>query len=344
MASHASLHLMGTAADGPMRIQIVDYGQEPNFQLTVDALDWGVANANQIPGTDPKGQNTGRSRKIISLGQTDLTNARFVDINNNGAGLLAEVATDPNGPFKGGLYEEGKADCMDFAQEMIKRVFPQTPANAEFDDWVKLWKVFVLLKFQGIGAPAQTKLQLAARQVTAWGTEAQNTVHLYKFTDAGSPEFVSQGTQESRQILQDTAHTPNADSDPIAAPWEEQRPTEISTHFGSIKSPFDTSGEGSCRRSYAAWLGRRCASGQNLGGKSINSMALVRVNGAFATIALATEAAVQAAGAAAAALGAVVVILDFVNGNWLGGALGAAVCKLHFHLTLAALIMYRVLF
>ena len=331
ISSHAAVHVMGGDNDGPLRIQIVDYGV---LQLTVDALDYGEGSPNPSPkGSDPGSQSRPRSRQVRLLGQTALTNAEFIDVDHNGAGILADIATDPNGRFKG-QYVEGEADCMDFARDLLKRILPAPGDYEELDAWVDLWKTFVPLKYAGTGRnPASGKLQLGARQVTAYGDATKNIVTLYKFGEDGKPHFGSRASQQLNPVYQDTAQTPDADPDPIADQWTESRLISFQSDMGTIKSPFDfddtnpgyespfANGD-ACKRSVETGLIRRCTPGT---GSGISDVALARVNGALSTVTLVSRTAAEAAGIVGAALGAVFIVLDFANGNWIGGAIGAVV-------------------
>ena len=69
----------------------------------------------------------------------------------------------------------------------------------------------------------------------------------------------------------------------------------------------------------------RCAAGI---GNGVSDIALAGVKGALSTVTLDSTTTVEAAGIAGAALGALFLVLDFANGNWIGGAIGALLSPL----------------
>lgn len=169
--------------------------------------------------------------------------------------------------------------------------------------------------------------------MTAYGDASKNIVTLYDFGNEGTTHFVSQAAQQPQPVYQDTANTPDADSDPIADQWDESRPTSFENTMGTLKSPFDfgddTPGyrspfadDSPCKRSVDGSISRRCAAGTGTG---VTDIALARVSGALSTVTLISSTAAEAAGLAAAAVGVAFIVLDFANGNWLGGAIGAIV-------------------
>lgn len=318
------LHIGGDATNGPLRLQVGDLKGNPG--MFADALDYGVGNNKQLIGTDATGSDpdevvTARARKLIQVGTTELNNADFIDPSNNGAGLVSKIITDPDGPFTGGNYLDGKAGCMVYVQELMKNLFPDSP-NALYDAWVSKFQTFISNKYGTSISPQ--KLSLSYRLVTSWGSDADNELTKFAIKGFDQLEVTPAAPQGTIALYQDTADLPGMDQAPVASPWEEQRPSSYALWNGdAMISPF---ANGGCdKRSFSSRIARRCGSPDVADPESIGDVALVRVNSIVSTVAMVSQSAVEAAGVAGVALGAAFVILDFVDGNWVGGAIGAAV-------------------
>ena len=112
----------------------------------------------------------------------------------------------------------------------------------------------------------------------------------------------------------------------LLEPWEEQKAPALSTWDGApMRDPTKLEGD-ACRRLRRNNLHQRCSSGSTpVEEAGTSELAMTRVNKVTSIISVVAKNAAEAAGVAGVALGAAFVILDFVNGNWVGGGFGAAV-------------------
>lgn len=120
------------------RLQIREYGGDGphpapgsrSLGLQPDALE--VANPGATdPGAPSFTWEPDDFRRRVLLGQTDLASSDLVDEMKSGAGIVADVISDPAGPFKGGIYSKPNAGCMTFVRELQKKIFPEQPVNAD---------------------------------------------------------------------------------------------------------------------------------------------------------------------------------------------------------------------
>jgi len=92
----------------------------------------------------------------------------------------------------------------------------------------------------------------------------------------------------------------------------------------NMQDPIKPQGD-ACRRLRKSRLQQRCSSAStSLEDTGTTELAMMRVNNVLSTLTLVGKEAASAAGAAGVALCAAFVILDFVDGNWIGGGFGAA--------------------
>ena len=321
LPGHAALHIAGDATDGPVRIQVAYY----KGAYSLDFLDYGVGNTKQPIGLDADGADPNTDypsgRRLINAGTTTLSNPDILDGVNDGAGIATDIVTDPVGPFNG-HYTLGIGGCMVFVQQMLGRLFPNTQFPV-YNAWVAKFQTYVHNK---VSILEQSPLRVAFRQIQNWGDDSQNLVKIFNILGHNNLALMdASGPQGPAVLYQDESALYGSDVQ-IASPWEEQRPPTFELGQVPLESPFALAYDGGCeRRSLYEKLSRRCTATSTTS-EGIGDLALVRVNNVMATIALIPEAAVQAAGAAATLVAAAFVILDFVDGNWVGGAFGAAVC------------------
>ena len=321
LPGHAALHIAGDANNGPVRIQIALY---QGYQ-SLDFLDYGVANTKQPIGLDADGADPNTDypsgRRLIYAGTTTLSNPDILDGANDGAGIATDIVTDPAGPFDG-HYVPGIAGCMVFVQKMLGRLFPNSKFPI-YDAWVVKYQTYIHNKF--LFNTPQT-LRVAFRQIQAWGDSSQNLVKIFNVLGHNQLALTGAAASQGQAMLFQDESELYRNNVPVASPWDEQKPPTVKLGGVPPESPFSLTYDGGCeKRSFHEKLTRRCTPTSTMS-DGIGDLALVRVNNIMATIALIPEAAVQAAGAAAGLVAAAFVILDFVNGNWVGGAFGAAVC------------------
>ena len=271
------------------------------------------------------------TRRRILIGQTELANIDFIDEAKNGAGIITDTISDPAGPFKGGQYSSPKADCMAFVRELQKKILPDQPLNAEFEAWYKAFADYL-----GYDTTPQT-LKIASMKVGEWGNKEANIVTRYSIQEHNNlkVEFSNQpqGSDETfwdeanfKSITDTEAGTTGTKRRRLLEPWEEQKAPALSTWDGApMRDPTRLQGD-ACRRLRRGSLHLRCSSASTPAEQAGSSeLAMTRVNKVTSIISVFKKDVASAAGAAGVALGAAFVILDFVNGNWVGAGFGAAV-------------------
>ena len=328
MPSHAQLHIYPSDTDGAVRIQIL-FGSV----TYVDMLDF--AQYSQDPGIYP---GFGSARKIISVGSTTFTNAQLIDANNNGIGLLRSLWTDPSGPFQGQYYQ-GVSDCMTFVDKLVKggNLGTGMTGSAQWDTYVNLYKQWVNTKTQANPSSRYIENNVALRSRLAVSSDA-NTNRIIVFPVKSLNQEVIQAAPAtiedvSSDLYQDPLAPDHKNLIPIASPEEEHilTPSKPGGGFSALPSPFEN-----CQRSLVprsgslavrAWslLARSGCSSSPPNDEALDEVTFARIDGVATMVSMTNEAAVQAVGIVGPALGAAVVILDLVNGNWKGAAFGAAV-------------------
>lgn len=329
IVAHAQLHVGPDANNAALRVQVKAINERPEiypaeYTLTADILDYGpaIANVPDYPLVTPENREFHAS---IHIGQIDKSNANFVDDARNGAGMVRDVLTDPNGPFKVGttvgMYEQPHAGCVACVQELEKKLFPGVPTNANLVGWLED-KTRWIDDYEGSDAPEP--IGISSSKITTPGDASKNEITRYTINGPNQLQLVySNRPQGSEVSYPDEVKN----MDPNQRPFEEAKlgSSLTTTDGGQIKNPL-TSGD-TCRRTRRhSTMGRRCT----VGGVSMESsgsteMVFARVNKVLSTVSLVSQNTAEAAGAAGVALAAVFIILDFVNGNWVGGAFGAAV-------------------
>jgi hypothetical protein len=326
--AHAQTHIEPDANNAALRLQVREYGGDgthpapgsKSLVMQADALD--LAN----PGaTDPDAPSftwePDHFRRRVLLGQTDLANSDLIDETKGEAGIVAGIISDPAGPVKGGTYSRLNAGCMAFVRELQKKLFSGQPLHAEFSTW---WQAKVDY-IPGWESPPKT-LKLATMKVGKWGDASESTVTRYSILGHNQlqVEFSNQ-PQGSAETFWDDAPNENGKSIPSLEPWEEQTRPVLTTWNGvNMQDPIKPQGD-ACHRLCRSRLQQRCSSAStSLEDTGTTELAMMRVNNVTSTLTLVGKEAASAAGAAGVALGAAFVILDFVDGNWIGGGFGAA--------------------
>ncbi|MCJ1275368.1 hypothetical protein MMC21_003171 [Puttea exsequens] len=350
LPSHAQLHIGPTATDGAVRIQL-------NFSpayVYFDMLDYTPA-FSRAPGPYPA---AGRDRARIPVGDTRLSNNELMDPSAAGDGILKNILNDENGRFRQG-YVQGQADCFTLVDELINS--PNTylghgvRANPLYDHLFDSYEEYNRLRFEN--DPMQRiiipDIGLRHRQAMSSNVNHRNVVTDWNNLAGRSPPAsppagqpppqhpVSQGEAAAQQLedaRSSSAFPIEVDlsydlyEDPYS-PFESELQSMADESTPELDSPRAMMQEGRvspfsepetqwpeyCERSLVPRAG--CA---GKGGQGPFDMTLARVNGARSMIVMSTQAAAQAAGIAGVALGAAFVILDFVEGNWKGAAIGAA--------------------
>jgi len=326
--AHAQTHIEPDANNGALRLQVREYGGDGthpapgsgSLVMQADALDFANPGATD-PGAPSFTWEPDQFRRRVLLGQTDLANSDLIDETKGGAGIVADIISDPAGPFKGGTYSRPNAGCMTFVRELQKKLLSGQPLNAESDTW---WQAKVDY-IPGWESPPET-LKVTSMNVGKWGDASENTVTRYSILGHNQlqVEFSNQ-PQGSAETFWDDTPNANGRSIPSLEPWEDQTRPALTTWNGlNMKDPIKPHVD-ACRRLRRSRLQQRCSSAStSLEDIGTTELAMTRVNNVMSTLTLVGKEAASAAGAAGVAPGAAFVILDFVDGNWIGRGFGAA--------------------
>ena len=293
------------------------------------------AQYSRDPGIYP---GFGSARKIIPVGSTTFTNAQLMDANNNGIGILRTLWTDPSEPFQGQYYQ-GISDCMTFVDKIVNGETLGTgmTGSAQWDTYVDLYKQWVDTKIQANPASRYVENDVGLRSRLAVSSDANTNKIIVFPVKSRVSEVIQAAPATIQDVSTDLYQDPLAPGDnnlmPIATPEEEHilTPSKLEGGFSAPPSPF-----ANCQRSLVhrsgslavrAWslLERSGCSSSPPNDEALDEVTFARIDGVATMVSMTSQAAVQAVGIAGAALGAAVVILDLVNGNWQGAAFGAAV-------------------
>lgn len=299
----------------------------PEQTLTADVLDYGPATA-RVPDYPPVTPQNMEFHASIHIGQIDKSNADFIDDANNGAGIVRNVLTNPDGPFniggKVGMYEQPHAGCVAFVQELEKTLFPGRPTNPDVAGWLKDKERWI---DDYAAADDPEPVKISSSKITIPGDASKNEITRYTISGPNQlqQEFTNK-PQGSAVSYPDEVKNMDPNQRPLLDPLEEARlGAGLTTTDGQqIRNPLSPGD--ACRRVRRDHiLSSRCT-GAGLSAEYSGSteMVFARVNKVLNTVSLVSQNAAEVAGAAGAALAAAFIILDFVNGNWVGGAFGAA--------------------
>ena len=296
--AHSMVHISGTATDGPLRIQVYQFERNPT-SMAIQVVDWGAENSNQKIGL--KSNAPTRTRMIWKLdGGTKLANAQLADPKTGKGAVLDTYARSPG-------YTLGTNDCNTFVKNLVEHL--GLDAGPEFGD---VYRRSAEWNSQGnIHAP---EIELHLERVAQWNKDMVNPVTEFTLENPASPRF----------------HDTTDPSDPRYVPWGEQ--IKVPDAMNLPPSPFDTtpptlpdveanplqsSGQHDvCLRG----LDRRCGAPQANSPKTISNL---RMNGILSEISVITKELATAASIVGAALAPAFIILDFLNGEAVGGAFGA---------------------
>ncbi|KAI4261505.1 MAG: hypothetical protein L6R42_003291 [Xanthoria sp. 1 TBL-2021] len=324
--SHTELHIGPDEYNSALRLRIKEF--------QIEAPDGSMLSTMQADATDygPAESNSFRYDSQIHLGQIPESNADFIDVTKNGAGIIKDIIADPFGPFttndpvKVAMYQEPHADCIRFVQEIEHRLFPTKPPNPDLVRWVAiknswhdLWE----------GYSRIVPMKISATKITVGGDASKNEITRYNVPGPDQLEMEFSNRPQGSGIAYADEHisiTPN--QRPLLDPANEGQVGRMSLATGDggeIRNPLMPGDV--CRRVRRhSLMSRQCSGGgSDLVKTGRTEMVFARVNKIISTMKLVTQDVAVAAGVAGVALGAAFVILDFVHGEWVGGAFGAAV-------------------
>ena len=307
---HAFLHVEGTAQDGAMRIEHV---QPRPYDYGIRVLDYTVQNNDKTTLAEKETKST--IRKIYLVGQTTMTNAEFADP-STGKGLVLDVWS------KNPKWVQGSNCCNQFVQNLVKNLGLETPKP--FNRYVAMAKEYASIK---LFAFTKENLPLYLDRVTQWGGDGDNEQVEFDTTDLKNPKLVepSKPADESDYLADTSATAEGGPKLPLAQPGSAA--PEPPSPFSNLAIVLDSSSE-------AATGGDDPPSEPHSGGDSSQSsinanadkpqaISSVRIGGVASDLVVVLEETARAAGVAGIAVAPLFVILDFAQGNPVGGAFGA---------------------
>ncbi|KAL8838552.1 MAG: hypothetical protein Q9170_002094 [Blastenia crenularia] len=330
--AHTQLHIGSDAHNSALRVQIKEFTTGNADGSTVstiqaDATDYGTVEAEYS-----------RFDSEIRLGQIEISNTEFIDVNKNGAGIVQEIITDPFGPFttmdplKVGMYKEPHSDCIRFVQELESRLFPGRPPNADLARW-SAEKAQWHNDWSATADPQPMKI--SATKINVNGDPSKNTITRYTIPGPHQIELEFSNMPQGAGVSYADERTNIAPRlPPLIDPAQEGqlfRASLATGDGGQMRNPLMPNDV--CRRDLG---NRQCSDGSSsLVETGRTDVVFARVNKVLSTVKLVSQEVAEAAGAAGLAFGAAFVILDFIHGEWVGGAFGAAGLALGIAATIA---------
>lgn len=328
IVSHAQMHIGPDANNAALRIQIKAIKETPTngpptWTLQADALDYGQQ-STVIDETPPVTSTDEQFKARYNIGQITNSNTDFIDDSNNGAGIMRDILTDPNGPFASGttvgIYQQPNAGCAVFVQELEKKLFPGVPTNADLAGWLQD-KEHWFWVYESGHDPEPVKI--TSSKIMVMGDSTKNQVTRYTINGPGELQLEYTNKPQGADVAYaDEVTNMDPSQQPLLDPLVEQNlGTSLTTADGG------TMGDACRRVRRNRYLEPRCTAAMSTSDADTGSteMVFARVNKVLSTMTLVAQDAAEAAGAAGVVLAAAFVILDFVDGNWVGGAFGAAV-------------------
>lgn len=313
---HAQIRIDGTSADGPLLIDVAVNAKSTGLQLRV--LDTGVANTGKPIGfwSAPNSR-----RFVVQNGQTTLTNTEIFD-HQTGNGLVADAWNDNPTYTKGAGTTPNT--CYDMADRILAHMNEDLDpsmvkifANADeyyttySSKWVeKVWQVW------------SQKTDFPAGYTPSEGEQYWTRV-FDVVSKPGAPAFIADNTAmgacTKAKMSRRTCFPTTAFSDDA---WYSDSVTQAEFNsIGTEPLPSDKQLPTPEEESRAAVAPFQDSVGKP--GTPTNGLATVGMGRAAGVISAVTVVAREVAQAAGLAVGPAFVLLDLVQGNWIGAGLAA---------------------
>ena len=292
---HSALFISGNDQDGPLKIEIEDDLSLPyEKSLYIRVIDFTTAKKD----FDFLDTNT---RDVILQNPTYFTNKAFMDP-ETGKGLVADTWAMDHNYRAGPIPNDDLNDCNTFVQRFVEKALGDG-LNPHTDNYFfrsKLWS----LNFRG-STDVQDITDLRLETAGTGGRET-NTEKKFVLHDC------SPASSEGKRGETCNAQVPAADDKPPTKVNELSQNNEFSRQSDqNDRSDSETSLDDGIidRKSPAAAI--------NMKDKSTKTT-LARVGGKLTSFTAISEDALGVLGVAGSIVGAVFVILDFVDHNWVG--------------------------
>ena len=284
---HTYLFVAGTTDDGPLKIEIATDNNNNPYIRVKDFTTAGTSNF--VPGD--------QTDSVRLQGQTSLTNRQFLDP-DQGTGVVTDALYEDAIYRIGPKYMGSLNTCQNFVERIVRRL--NLPLNAETRYW------FDMFNQHGVNSYGDVSRAMEITQYVE-GVD-RNTNNLRGSFDTPT-ELCQAGTPKRAGTC---SNTPIKGKEQLLAGSKD----EVALNNRASSLPDDvldvTSTDVIPTRALPAEVTR-----------SDVKVSLVRNAGALTRYVAIGKEVVAGLGVAATVVGAVFVILDFVEGNWVGGAIGA---------------------
>lgn len=312
---HTSIRVGGTDADGPL---LVDVAVNPGSSgLQIRVLDTGVANTGKPIGfwSAPNSR-----RYVVQTGEITFTNAEIFD-HQTGKGLVADAWND-NPTYSKGAGTTPNT-CYDFADRVLAHM------NLDLDP--SIIKIFAsadeyYIKYTDKWVEKVPLIWSQKTEFPAGYTPQQGEQYWTRVfdvvSDPGAPSFIvdstAQGTCSKAKMSKRTCFPATAFSDD----WYSDSVTQAELdNIGAQPLPDDKKLPTLEEESRAAVAPFQDSVGKP--GTPTTGLATVGMGRAAGVISAVTLVAREVAQAVGLAIGPAFVLLDIVQGNWIGAGLAA---------------------
>lgn len=300
--SHSALYVAGNNKDGPLTIEIEIKNGEYHlsyYDMTPRLTD---------VGNEPRGA----VKKVFYQGTTTLTNDQFLDAQGNGI-VWEELTKDSQ--YRSGEPNKGKLNtCHDVNTRILNRLnIAITPDAKELFDLYDTWSITIEKK--DITKPIKT---IAVKAPDRNPRKKTSVIVKHHAIDDGAPG--KSGCK--RNAKRSDSCTPK----PITSEGDgnfgvmqnELAGYEIMSHV-----PPEQLDAASSEPDTTESPGKSVPPNTVSDDKGNSKLSIVRAGGTLTSFTAVGREALGALGIAGSIVGAAFVILDFVNHDWVGGAIGA---------------------
>ena len=293
--AHSAIHLGPTATDGQFRTEIAD---DRKHALVIRGRDYTIANNQRPIGLKPPSPDM--IRKVFYLGPTAKTNDDMID-SKTGKGIVWDA-------WKGDTtYDRNSNDCNQLTRQIIERM--EIDPSPQYNQALEAFNSLVDEARENFDEETwfeQHVGTVARETIVQWGGPEPNAQQLWRASGSGDLTPLP-GTMAVDDLFADETLPVQTASDPLS----DRVPTSL--------SPMLTSDESGQAPLCARDLYSRCVADKIDPSMSVTR---VRVNNVLAQVIVVAEDVVRAASGALLLAAPLFIILDFLNGNVIGGAFG----------------------
>lgn len=165
-----ALFVAGTETEGPLQIEIVRADK-----MALRVFDWGSSNSNQSISMN---SSSGSTRRIYSVGQTNLTNAQFANAETGQGAALDLYLARPG-------YMSGANSGLHYVRDLAWALgMPEDSGFLDLFDKMELYE-------QQPPLAQQNNLPLMLERVISWGDSNESVATVF---DTSRPQMLAQNT------------------------------------------------------------------------------------------------------------------------------------------------------